>query len=163
MIQIPLTHGKVAIVDDCDAAQAIHKWFVKRDRHTWYAARNITAAPTIRKTLRLHREILGVGPGQCIDHVNGDGLDCRRSNLRLATQSQNQQNQGKNKRNKCGFKGVFQRKGTWYSHIRIDGRLVHLGCFRTPEDAARTYDEAARKHHGDFARLNFPLPTERAA
>ncbi len=113
-------------------------------------------------TLHLHRLIVACAPGQIVDHINGDVLDNRRSNLRLCTKLQNNRNVGLRADSSTGFKGVARRSdvrsgsGVYKAHIRVNGKKLHLGSFAVPEDAAAAYDAAARQAFGDFARLNFP-------
>lgn len=102
----------------------------------------------------LHRFILQPPPGLLGDHKNGDGLDNRRENLRVATKGQN--NVNRPVKNATGFRGVSRRPRYFVAYICIDGRGFHLGCFKTPEQAARAFDAAALAHWGEFARLNFP-------
>ena len=116
----------------------------------------------------MHRLIWPTAPE--IDHVDGDGLNNRRSNLREAVGTKNQQNKMKACVGVSRFKGVCpHRDGRWRANIRVPavgkgrGRQTHLGLFVDEEDAARAYDTAARKHFGEFARLNFPEPGEQSA
>lgn len=103
----------------------------------------------------MHRLLMDAGKGQQIDHANGDGLDNRRANLRFCTSSQNNWN-SKPKGN-SPYKGISQRaSGKWYAMICRDRKHYWLGMHDTPEEAARAYDEAAKRLHGEFARLNFP-------
>lgn len=151
--KIPLTQGKFALVDDDVYEWASkHKWYAHRNGNKWYARRR--GKPPDMKTIRLHNEIMKAGS---VDHINGDGLDCRRENMRLATKSENSRNRGPNANNTCGYKGVYIDKGSgkWRARIRASDKRLHLGYFATPEAAARAYDEAARKHHGEFAKTNF--------
>lgn len=156
VMEIPLSRGQVALVDDADypAVMAEGKWFaLSNGAKTFYAARN--APPTKpngkRRTLTLHHFLTG---WDYVDHVNGDGLDNRRSNLRWATHAQNMANQDRRSTNQSGFKGVHPKKRRWAA--RIQNR--YLGTYATPEDAAHAYDEAAIETWGEFARLNFPSP-----
>lgn len=103
---------------------------------------------------RMHRLVMHAKPGQMVDHINGDTLDNRRSNLRICTAVQNRQNskpQGGRK-----FKGVVKKRSKYEPVIRVNGRIVRLGVFDLPETAARAYDSAAAHFFGQFARLNFP-------
>lgn len=104
----------------------------------------------------LHRMIMDPGEKQVVDHINGDPSDCRRSNLRVASQKQNSYNTRLAKNNKSGYKGV-----SWDSHrnkyaasISVDRRTVHLGRFENKEEAAEAYDKAASFYFGKFALLN---------
>ena len=103
----------------------------------------------------LHREILPPPPGLLVDHINGDRLDNRRSNLRTATPSQNNAN-SRDRPRKSGFRGVYPHRptGRWIAQVSVAGRPQHLGIFDDPRDAARAYDLAAREQWGPFARTN---------
>jgi hypothetical protein len=148
-------------VDEEDyALVSSHKWHPKRDRHTFYAATAIREADGKERIYRMHQIVMGAKKGQLIDHINGNGLDNRRSmNLRFCTESQNGANQGMHSRNTSGFRGVSadKRHGTWRAYITVNCRRVHIGTFGTPEDAARAYDAKACESYGRFAHLNFPL------
>lgn len=162
MKEIPLTKGYTAIVDDEDYERfGGFKWCASKgvaDR-TYYAVRATTGPHPTRKTIRLHRAILGAPAGTQVDHVNRDGLDNRRANLRLATRSQNRANSEKRIDGLASrFKGVCweRSRGRWMARIGVDGRKRHLGYFDDEEQAARAYDRAARAQWGEFARPNFP-------
>lgn len=110
--------------------------------------------------LRAHRVVweMHYGPipdGMAIDHINGNPLDNRLENLRLATKTQNNMNRGATKRNTSGYKGVSWNKkdGNWQAKIRIDGRNHHIGSFNDKEAAYLAYCDYAKKHHGEFHRL----------
>ncbi|MHA2231001.1 MAG: HNH endonuclease [Candidatus Hodarchaeales archaeon] len=113
------------------------------------------------RRVTMHREILRAPLGVHVDHVNRNGLDNRRANLRLCNRSQNALNRTINSNNKSGFKGVaFQPhnpKKPWRAWISIDKKQVHLGYFATPHRAAMAYDAAAIEHHGEFALTNMEL------
>jgi len=120
-----------------------------------------------RVSILMHRSILGLKDGVDGDHINGDGLDNRRANLRVATASQNQWNSIIQARvGVSGYRGVTRAWGTksrWQSSITYNNRRYYIGSFGTTEEAARAYDEKARLFYGEFARLNFPGDSERAA
>ena len=109
-----------------------------------------------RVTVHLHRVILGLSANDKIevDHIDMDWLNNRRSNLRLATHSQNGCN--KNSNNKHGYKGIYYcpKVGAWYAKIKLNGEQISLGRHATKEAAALAYNEGARKFHGEFAKLN---------
>jgi len=139
---------KWAVVDDCDAAQCEYRWSL---HSSGYAMRHSGG-----RTLLLHREVLGLRPGdQNVDHVNGKKLDCRRSNLRLCDQRQNLANSRKRAGCTSKYKGVCAWAGKWRAYICEGGRDRHLGMFLSEIDAAKAYDEAALREWGDFARTNF--------
>lgn len=154
--EIPLTRGFVAIVDAADFARAMEFVWVARpngrlDRPgtlKWYAS-----CPKIGL---LHRWLMDAPKSLQVDHINGDSLDCRRANMRLCTVSENMRNRPRPASWGPGFKGVKKYKGRYRAVIGFESRQVRLGSYATPEEAAAAYDEAARRLHGEFARLNFP-------
>ena len=93
------------------------------------------------------------------DHINGDGLDNRKQNLRTCTHTENMRNRGKSKNNTSGFKGVswHKRGKTWDAKIAHNKKLMHIGSFKDKEVAAKAYDRKAIELHGKFAKLNFPI------
>jgi hypothetical protein len=105
----------------------------------------------------LHRFLLDAQPGQICDHIDGNTLENSRWNLRLTNASGNSRNRTGWKR-KTLPKGVFPHRGRYRAMIRVNDRLIHIGMYPTPEDAARAYDGAAVVHFGEFARLNFGTP-----
>jgi hypothetical protein len=170
VIGIPLTQGKIAIVDEEDAELARLKWYARLGGSTFYAARTTRATGGFWTTGTLHCAVWArAHPGEPVprelDHRNGDGLDNRRSNLRPATRQENSRNRRLQTNNTSGFKGVHWEASSrkWRAVIRVDHRFYRLGRFRTAEDAARIYDGQARARFGEFATLNFPLPGERPA
>lgn len=160
MITIPLTQGKVALVDDCDAHLAAVRWHAAKHRGTYYAKREACVDGRAR-TVYLHREVLGLGRQRVkVDHKNGDGLDCRRGNVRPATSPQNGWNRGASRASTSGFRGVYWYGTSWGARVIANGRAYFLGSFHSPEDAAAAFDIGARLFHGEFARTNFPATHE---
>jgi hypothetical protein len=160
MKTIPLTQGRVALVDDEDFEMLSQwKWSGVRDVHRFDSPGH---SPRLHS---MHRFIMGAGPGVEVDHINGNPLDNRRCNLRLCTSSQNGANQGIGSRNSSGFKGVSwsAARRKWQAHIKVRRVSTYLGLFLLAEDAAAAYDSAARVHFGEFARLNFPDEGEAGA
>ena len=112
--------------------------------------------------LYMHRFIMNASKGQIIDHRNNEGLDNRKANLRFATISQNNYNKKPvTKNNTSRFRGVQKKKGRnkYHASIGCNGKHIYLGTFYNEEDAARAYDEAAKKYYGEFAILNFEEPS----
>ena len=111
---------------------------------------------------QVSRLLLNLSNGDYVDHINGNHLDNRRCNLRIATVSENSQNARIRYDNSTGFKGVSynKRRSKYRSYINNAGRQLHIGYFDNPEDAARAYDTAARFLYGEFACVNFPQPGE---
>lgn len=158
--QIPLTQGFAAVVDAADYDDLMQfKWRVvfNGQGDGPYASRSIRLN-NVRSEERMHRRL--VPDAERVDHINGDTLDNRRSNLRRATNAQNMQNRtGLAANNTSGFRGVIwhKRLGKWQAKIRHGDRTVHLGTFNAPEEAARVYDAAAIEYYGEFhGYLNFP-------
>lgn len=152
MKQILLTRGKVAIVDDVD--------FERLNQWRWYYGSKGYAVRGIWKngkmqTVFMHREITNAPTGIETDHWDTNRLNNRRANLRLATTAQNQCNRGANSNNTSGHKGVYWNKQIerWVARIKVGYKSHYLGCFRVLEDAVAKYAEAARKLHGNFARI----------
>ncbi len=157
--RIPLTQGKYAIVDPEDYPRlSKHKWYVVRSPRSDYAARYVTIGYRRQTTVRMHRVIMNARPGQFIDHINHNGLDNRKANLRLASNAQNSWNKRKQRGNHSSkYKGVsfFKRENKWTARIQANGKKIFLGIFKNEIDAAKAYDAAARKYYGQFAYLNF--------
>lgn len=159
MREILLNQGKVAIVDDSDYEFLNQfKWHAHQNHgRNWYVERLINQDGK-RKELFMHRVILNAPKGMETDHINGDGLDNRRCNLRICTTSENQQNQRVQSRAKSSkFKGVSwrAREQKWRAGIQIHTKQIMLGYFVSEIKAALAYDEAAKKYFGEFAKTNF--------
>lgn len=147
MVKIKLTNNRYAIIDESDL-DIISKYKWHYDGR--YAGTYING-----KRVRMHRMIMNNPTKMQVDHKNMNCLDNRKSNLRVATKSQNMMNRP-NQKNTKKYKGTHQRKdnGRWQSYIKIDGKRLHLGYYNTPEEAGREYNNAAIKYFGEFARLN---------
>lgn len=149
--EIQLTKGFFALVDAADFDWLNQwRWHVVNG----YAARAVKNNGVARKVY-MHRVILAPGDAW-VDHINGDRRDNRRANLRFSNRAENVRNAGPHRGNRAGFKGVRPVNGRWMANICADRQAHYLGCFGTPEEAARAYDAAALRLHGEFARLNFP-------
>lgn len=151
---IELTQGRVAIVSDEDFAElAQWRWYYAR---VGYAARRKRRPGRSSIVVYMHREIMCSEFGQEVDHINRDRLDNRRENLRVATSSQNKFNQGKQANNTSGYKGVsfHKQRGRWVAEIWQFNKKHYLGLFETREAAAKAYNDAALRLHGEFAHQN---------
>lgn len=168
MKTIPLTRGKVALVDDEDyEALSRFKWFAFKTAATGrlYAARGIRYRKHDGKvSVRLvfmHSQILGRSAGYEVDHENRDSLDNRHLNLRWATRSQNQCNVTRARRARSGYLGVYCLKdGRFISYIGHEMMKIYVGIFESANEAARAWDAVAVRLRGEFAVLNFPNSTE---
>lgn len=161
MKEILLTQNQIALVDDEDFDFLMQwKWYVVVERKKYlYVARKQKAEEYklsgIRKSIFMHRQIMTASSEELVDHRDGNGLNNQRSNLRVCNYKQNMYNSA-SWGEYSKYKGVswHKRKNKWISSITIEGKRFHLGYFDSEEDAARAYDEQAKKYHGDFARLN---------
>jgi len=150
---LPLTKGRFAKVDDSDF-EYLNQWKWSLDENRWggYAIRNNGKGGTIR----MHRELLNPKKKDLVDHINGDGLDNQRQNLRVATAQQNAWNSRRMKRNTSGFRGVSKHSKSklWQARIYFGGKTFFLGLFDSPMEAAKRYQEYAKKLRGEFASEN---------
>lgn len=138
MIQIPLTKGYTAIVDDEDAHFAELKWCARVTTFGPVYAQRASLAEGGWIGVQLHREVMGLQhkDGKIVDHINGDGLDCRRADLRVVTKRENARNlAGATAGSKSGILGVRPYKYGWEARIKVDGKHKCLGTFSTPEEA----------------------------
>lgn len=153
MREIVLTHGKVALVDDEDLPRVeSFAWYARHKRGVWYAISTEAG--------RMHRLILDAPDGVAVDHVNGDGLDNRKENLRLCTHAENMRNARKRCKGSSKYKGVYyQEQGhnlsrPWRAQITIDRELILLGAYSSEGEAAEAYNAAAIQYFGQFCCLN---------
>ena len=146
MKTIPLTQGRVALVEDEDYEWLSQwNWFAKKSGKTFYAERSEKLPDGRWATFRMNRQILGLkhGDKRQGDHINHDTLDNRRANLRIVTKQQNMWNQKKSRR---GF-AWNKRAKKWYAYIGVNGQKIHLGVFEKPEEARRAYLKAKAIYH----------------
>lgn len=157
-VHIPLTRGKTAVVDLADRELANVSWYAMKGRNTWYAVREAARTPVLVVEL-LHREVARRAgmevDGKDTDHRDGDGLNCRRLNLRAAERVENCHNTPVHRDNKSGVKGVSwdASRELWNARIMARGKNHHLGRFKELSDAEAAYKAAASELHGEFARL----------
>jgi len=134
-------------------------WYLASNGQQFYAFTNVKIGLGKIKMVSMHRMIMNAPRHLIVDHKNGNTLDNRKTNLRFATRAQNAFNRQKVKTKTCSkYIGAYfeKRTGRWTVKIRVDGKRLWLGRFNSELDAARAYDAAAKKYHGEFAKLNFP-------
>lgn len=148
----------IVSIEDADLAEL--NWNVYVGTHTIYVNRRMYSNGKA-VLIRLHRVVLerklgySIPDGMQVDHIDGNGLNNTRDNLRLATNAQNMWNQRKRVNNKSGYKGVqwYKSRQNWRAVIRVNGKRIHLGYFDTPEEAHQAYCDAAKELHGEFANF----------
>ena len=157
MKRIPLTQDKYALVDDEDFERINqYKWYANNEHGIWYAIRSIRKTNGKQTIQRMHRIIMDAPNGFETDHVNHDGLDNRKRNLRICTHAENQHNR-KLQDGTSKFKGVSWHEATkkWQAKITSNGKLIHLGVYDNEITAALAYNIKAKDLFGDFVYLNF--------
>jgi hypothetical protein len=166
-MEIPLTQERFATVDKEDFEWlSKFKWHAHKRGRTWYARRTVESEG-LQKTDFMHRAILAhhghdLTVGE-VDHINGDGLDNRKSNLQVISHAENIRKSRTQSNNTSGFRGVswHKRDQVWSAFIEVNNVRKYLGSFKSKINAALAYDEAARKYFGEFAKLNLPLLNSR--
>jgi len=160
--RIKLAQGKYTILDEDDFYRLNNfQWCLKEDEDGYASVVRINnqreKGPTI---LSMHREIMNAPPGRLVDHRDSDAMDNRSANLRFATPTENSCNRRKKTNTSSQFKGVSfnKRNKKWCARIKYEGKSIWLGSFLSELDAAKAYDEAAKKYHKEFAHLNFQEP-----
>jgi len=153
---VSLTRGKVAVCDQSDREFIEGRfWFTHDDGGRFYARTHVYVEGK-RFSVGMHRIVLGLSNSKsAIDHIDHDGLNNRRANLRVCTQRENTFNRRLNKNSSSGIKGVYLHKasGKWRAQIQVDRKKKYLGVFGAKEDAASAYKAAAVKFFGEFASL----------
>lgn len=157
-VSLPLTNGGAVIVDSADLPiVGRYKWYGIESNGTTYAQANIKV-PVGRTgykwtTLKLHRVLFP--ESEVVDHIDGNGLNDSRSNLRPASRGENSRNR-KHFSKRTPYKGVSWKAdvGKWCARINAQGRVIHLGYFGDAAEAARAYNRASLKMHGKFSRIN---------
>lgn len=161
MKTIPLNRGYVAQCDDEDYPFLMHwKWGIMKKGNLIYARR--ATYFNNKQTIYLMHRVLMLPPDNIdIDHMDGNGLNCQRYNMRNATHGQNMMN-NHSKTGKSNYKGVTYIKGKYIqANISFNGNRIYLGVFPTEIEAAEAYDEAAKKYYKEFANLNFKNNAQR--
>jgi hypothetical protein len=149
MKKIKLTQNKFALVDDEDYEKLNqYSWYAEKGRYTYYAART----DKLKKKIRIHRFIMNPTSNLQIDHINGNGLDNRKENLRICTHQQNQYNKKLSKNNSSGIKGVHwdKSRNKWRAKIKINNKEKYLGRFKDRIEAKEVYTKFAKQYFGEF-------------
>jgi hypothetical protein len=146
MKEIKLTKGQVALVDDEDFEYLNQwKWCALKNKHTFYVTRGINHklenGKIYKEYIYMHRLILNTPKGLCTDHINHNGLDNRKENLRIVTQRGNMQNL----KLKPKYVGIWKNYNKYVASLRINGKHKYLGNFNTPEEAQEAYYKAANE------------------
>lgn len=166
IVEIELTQDKIATIDEDDLPIVVGiRWFAYQTHGNWYARSNPRKPSGLSGLVHMHRLIANAPDKSFVDHEDGNGLNNRRSNLRIATNQQNTWNGRLRSTNTSGYRGVTYKKASqkWAAQISVEGKRVYLGLFNTPEEAALAFDRAARIHYGEWASLNFPDEANHAA
>jgi len=159
------TSDRVTLVDtDCLNIFSTHSWSTTKKGQNYYVVAETTKSEGKRVVVYLHRLITNAEPHEIVDHINGNTLDNRNSNLRKTDKTGNARNM--KARSKHGFKGISKlnrKSNPWTAKITVNYKTINLGTFANAEDAAKAYDTAARLYFGAFGRYNFPIKGEQKA
>jgi hypothetical protein len=149
--EIQLTQGQVAIVDDEDYEYlSQYKWRAQNNGDgKYYAVREQWIG---RKAILMHRDIMKCPSSKQVDHIDNNGLNNIKENLRICTSLENSRNRKVRKDSKTGIKGVKYQEGKYRTRITVNGIVMELGVYNTVEEASRIYNNAALKYFGAFAK-----------
>jgi len=154
---VPLTRGREAVIDAADVHLIKgYAWRISAARGRFYAVTCLPRNGQKQKSIWMHRTILPPTEGVIVDHIDGDGLNNRRANLRLATVSQSMCNAKMRSDNSSGYRGVafVRAENKWAAYITVQKKRLSLGRFDTAESAHDAYVAASAKYHGDYGRTS---------
>lgn len=150
-------YGLITMVDDEDFEYLNQwKWYASKRKHTFYVMRNIRIENGKKTSILMHRQIINPENGLEVDHIDRNGLNNQKINLRKCTRLENSLNRGSDKNSTSKYKGVSCNKSKgWTAYIKIGEKRKNIGSFKTEIEAAIAYDIKAKELHGQFAGLNF--------
>jgi hypothetical protein len=158
MKKISLSKGLEVLVDNKDfKGLSKFSWHSQKNKNTYYAVTKPWVKGTGKcKTIYMHRFLTEAEKGMVVDHIDGNGLNNQRDNLRVCTQTQNMMNRGKQLNNSSGYKGVVKHPlcNKWMTRIKVGSKHIYLGLYMTKEEAAQVYNDAAINYYGEYATLN---------
>lgn len=152
--------GKTVLIDDEDYEKvSFYKWHISGNKNNDYVVHTLPRNGKKRPMLRMHRFIIDAPDGTCVDHINGNRYDNRKSNLRLCTQRDNSHNTKMSIANTSGLKGASFHKasGMWQAQITINRKVKYLGIYKTAFEAHAAYKEAAEYYYGEFMNLGYDV------
>ena len=160
MLEIPIGHDLITLVDDEDAERMKYNyWRAVNFKGRWYVKAYESSSPT--GYLLLHRFLTNAPEGLEVDHIDRNSLNNQKSNLRIVTHQKNLCNQKVNSRNTLGYRGLqITPLGRWAAKTRTHGKPMYFGTFDTILDAALAYDKGMRELHGLDVHCNFPIDAE---
>lgn len=156
-VKIKITKGFYSLIDEEDFLRVSKfKWSASVYKNNFYAITDIYQKNKKKKIRTgMHRFLMNFPKNKDVDHINGNGLDNRKINLRVCSRSQNSMNRDKSSLNKSGYKGVSWCKAmnSWQACISFNRKTIYLGCYSTPKKAHEIYSIAAKKYYGEFAYI----------